>query len=112
MPRNTIWEIIRILWTIQDSIHYKDNYKDDSEQWKDIDLSFDEQNRITKAPYELTVDTDNYSITIKDKKTGQVSSLKLIKIGDKDIRNIGRRPLMYPKGKSSGIMWIPIWTCP
>jgi len=26
------------------AIHYKDNYADDSEQWKDIDLTFDENN--------------------------------------------------------------------
>ena len=70
------------------AIHYKDNYADDAEQWKDIDLTFDDQNRITQAPYELSVDTENYSITVKDKMTDQVTTLKLIQIGDQDITDI------------------------
>ena len=49
-------------WDVStEAVHYKDNYADDSEPWKDIDLSFNEQNRITKSPYELTVDPDSYN---------------------------------------------------
>jgi hypothetical protein len=82
------------------AIHYKDNYKDESEQWKDIDLSFDEKNRITKAPYELTIDTENFSIKVKDKITGQVSELKLIKVGDKDIKETNKTAAKVSKGKA------------
>lgn len=60
------------------AIHYKDNYADKSEEWKDIDLTW-EGNRITKAPYELTLDGNK--ITIKDKKSGEVSTIELIEIG-------------------------------
>ena len=57
------------------AIHYKDNYADKSEQWKDIDLTW-EGNRITKAPYELI--RDGKKLTIKDKKTGEVSTIELL----------------------------------
>ena len=59
------------------AIHYKDNYADKSEQWKDIDLTW-EGNRITKAPYELTL--DGKKITVKDKKSGEVSTIELLSI--------------------------------
>lgn len=57
------------------AIHYKDNYADKGEQWKDIDLTW-EDNRITKAPYELTL--DGKKLTLRDKKTGEVSTIELL----------------------------------
>lgn len=60
------------------AIHYKDNYGDKSEQWKDIDLTW-VGNKITKAPYELTLDGDK--VTIRDKKTGEISTIELLSIG-------------------------------
>ena len=57
------------------AVHYKDDYSDPSEQWKDIDLTW-EGNRITKAPYELTL--DGKKITIRDKKSGEISSIELL----------------------------------
>ena len=62
---------------ISGAIHYKDNYADKSELWKDIDLTW-ENNRITKAPYELTL--DGGKLSFKDKKTGEVSRLELISV--------------------------------
>ncbi len=57
------------------AVHYKDDYADPIEQWKDIDLTW-EGNRITKAPYELTV--EGQKITVRDKKTGNVSTVELL----------------------------------
>ena len=57
------------------AVHYKDNYANKSEPWKPIDLTW-EDNRITKAPYELTL--DGQTITIRDKKTGEVSTCELL----------------------------------
>ena len=57
------------------AIHYKDNYADQREGWKDIDLTW-VGNKITKAPYELTL--DGKKITIKDKKSGDISSIELL----------------------------------
>ena len=57
------------------AIHYKDNYADLNEQWKDIDLTW-KGNKITKAPYELTL--EGQKITIRDKKTGEVSTCELL----------------------------------
>ncbi len=57
------------------AVHYKDNYNDLSEAWKNIDLIW-EGNKITKAPYELTL--DGKKITVKDKKTGNISTLELL----------------------------------
>lgn len=57
------------------AIHYKDNYADPNAPWKDIDLTW-VGNRITKAPYEITYDAGKY--TIRDKKSGDVSSVELL----------------------------------
>lgn len=59
------------------AIHYKDNYANTVEKWKDIDLTW-EGNRITKATYELTV--DGRKLTFRDKKTGEVSTLELLNV--------------------------------
>lgn len=64
----------RLVVSIGD-IHYKDNYADTNEQWKDIDLTW-EGNRITKAPYELT--RDGNKLTIRDKKSGEISTIELV----------------------------------
>jgi len=61
-------------------IHYKDNYADNSEQWKDIDLAMVD-GKVTKAPYELTI--DGLNVTVKDKRTGSITTLELIDTGDK-----------------------------
>ena len=60
------------------AVHYKDDYADPQEQWKDIDLSW-QDNKITKAPYELT--QEGLKLTIKDKKNGDVSTIELQSIG-------------------------------
>ncbi len=60
------------------AIHYKDDYADSGEPWKDIDLTW-EGNRITKAPYELTLEGNK--VTIKDKKSGEISTIELLEIG-------------------------------
>ncbi|MDO8743098.1 MAG: hypothetical protein Q7J30_00870, partial [Candidatus Azambacteria bacterium] len=59
------------------AIHYKDNYANASEQWKDIDLTW-VGNQITKAPYELTL--DGKKITVRDKKTGDISTIELLDV--------------------------------
>jgi len=59
------------------AIHYKDNYADKSEQWKDIDLTI-VNGRVTKVPYELTV--DGQKLTLRDKKTGEVSTIELSEV--------------------------------
>lgn len=56
-------------------VHYKDDYSNVFESWKDIDLNW-QGNTITTAPYELTV-TGN-TITIRDKKTGKESQIELL----------------------------------
>jgi hypothetical protein len=80
------------------AIHYKDDYNS-GEQWKDIDLTF-ENGKITKAPYELTV--DGQSITVRDKKTGSIVALTLSEIGSK---SVSTPTLTYSKGlaKASNI---------
>ena len=60
------------------AVHYKDSYTDKSEQWKDIDLTW-EGNKITKAPYDLALEGNK--LTIRDKKSGEVSTIELLEIG-------------------------------
>jgi hypothetical protein len=66
-------------------IHYKDSYADLGELWKDIDLAW-EGNRITRAPYELT--HEGKKLTLKDKRTGRVTAIELLDIGDKEIPDV------------------------
>ena len=66
-------------------VHYKDNYADKSERWKDIDLTW-EDNRITKAPYELT--HEGNELTLKNKKTGKIATIELLDIGGKKIPDV------------------------
>ncbi|MFA5396244.1 MAG: LamG domain-containing protein [Methanogenium sp.] len=63
------------LETSMGAIHYKDDYKNSNEEWKDIDLTW-KNNKITKAPYELT--RNGNKATIRDKKTGEISSIELL----------------------------------
>lgn len=63
------------------AVHYKDNYEDKSEQWKDIDLTFVD-GRITRAPY--TLEVRDLEITVTSKKTGTVQTLALERIGSEN----------------------------
>ena len=63
-------------------VHYKDNYGSSIEEWKDIDLTMVD-GKVTKAPYELTV--NGLDVTIRDKKTGSVVYLKLTDVGTSKI---------------------------
>ena len=64
------------------AVHYKDNYANETETWKNIDLTW-EGNKITKAPYELTLEGNK--VTIRDKKSGDVSTIELLDIGFESI---------------------------
>jgi len=58
--------------------HYKNDYADKSELWKDIDLTFINR-RIDKAPYILEV--NGFTVTLTSKRTGTVQTLTLDKMG-------------------------------
>lgn len=79
-------------------IHYKDNYTDKQEQWKDIDLTF-ENSRITKAPYILSVNQNDKAFTITDKKTSKTASIKLTKIGDIETKDVEEKTAKISAGK-------------
>jgi hypothetical protein len=64
------------------AIHYKDDYKDNSEQWKEIDLTLVD-GKITKAPYILEIKGNE--VTVTDKKSGKVSVVELTSIGTKTL---------------------------
>lgn len=81
------------------AIHYKDNYKNSAEAWKDINLTI-VNNQITKAPYTLTINPDNYSISIYDKKTGSTANATLIGVG-KDSKAVTKKNALQSKGKLS-----------
>ncbi len=58
------------------TIHYKDDYASDVEQWKDIDTTI-VNGRVDKAPYTLSIDYSSKIVTIKDKKTGSITTIGL-----------------------------------
>jgi hypothetical protein len=66
------------------SIHYKDDYSNLNEVWKDIDLTpIPGKTRtemiVKTAPYELAI--DGLKVTVKDKKTGSITMIELTDIG-------------------------------
>ena len=61
------------------AVHYKDDYNNASEQFKNIDLTWVD-NKITKAPYIL--ERIGSKIVVTDKKTGNISSIEMESIGD------------------------------
>jgi hypothetical protein len=61
------------------AVHYKDDYNDEKELFKDIDLTW-ENNKITKAPY--TLERVGNKITVLDKKTGKTGTIEIDSIGD------------------------------
>jgi hypothetical protein len=77
-----------------DAIHYKDNYADDNEQWKDIDLTII-NGKMDKAPYELTINGN--MVTMRDKKTNSITNLILSSI---DSKSITLPKLSETKGKA------------
>ena len=64
------------------ALHYKDDYKDEKEQFKDIDLTW-VNNKVTKAPYIL--ERVGNKINVLDKKTGKTSSIELDSIGEEKL---------------------------
>lgn len=62
------------------AIHYKNNYNDPNEAWKDIDLKW-VNNKITTAPYILEFRPSTYGLTFIDKKTGDSADLVLSSAG-------------------------------
>jgi len=66
------------------AIHYKEDYEDSREDWKDIDLIW-EGNQITKAPFILTY--DDKKLTVYNRKTKETSTIELLEIGGKKIKD-------------------------
>lgn len=64
------------------AIHYKDNYGNRQEQWKDIDTRIVD-GRVDKAPFILTIDAANKSIHVKSKCDGAECSLKFSRLTTK-----------------------------
>lgn len=59
-------------------VHYKDNYADNSEQWKDIDTTW-RNGRIDAAPYTAWI--DGLTLHYTDKQSGESGTIALEKIG-------------------------------
>jgi hypothetical protein len=57
-------------------IHYKDDYASADERWKDIDTTI-VNGRVDKAPYVMSIDYASGIVTIKDKKTGAITTIGL-----------------------------------
>ena len=64
-------------------IHYKDDYADKSESWKDIDLTI-RDGKMTAAPYTLTIYYN--AVLMRDKRTGSVATIIPSTIGTKIAR--------------------------
>ena len=67
------------------AIHYKDDYSNRYEQWKDIDLTW-EGNRITRAPYELVHEGNR--LILRNKRTGATTTIELDSVGGRSIPDV------------------------
>ncbi|MBU0777838.1 DNRLRE domain-containing protein [Patescibacteria group bacterium] len=83
-------------------IHYKDNYADDNELWKDVDTNII-NGVVDKAPYVLTIDKNDKSVTVKNKRDGAECTLKLKKLSkdgiDKSLSSV------TPVTKDNKVIW-------
>jgi len=66
------------------AIHYKENYLDKQEAWKDIDLTWND-NVIGKSPFILT--HEGSKLTIYNRKTKETSTIELLEIGGKKLKD-------------------------
>jgi len=91
----------RVLEVSMGAVHYKDNYNNPTEKWKDIDLTL-VNNGITKAPYTFTIDQKSHTAIFTDKKTGDVVVLMLFGIPAGKLADY----IMPFEAESSGIRFI------
>ena len=68
-----ISENVRNIKAFSGPVHYKDDYSNPAEIWKNINLTWFED-KITKAPFELSRDNGKY--TMLNKKTGKISTIE------------------------------------
>lgn len=68
-------------------VHYKNDYLNLSEQWKEIDLR-PVGGRIDKAPYILQIDPATLSASYTDKKTGKTTVISVESIADIPISSV------------------------
>lgn len=83
-------------------IHYKDDYSDLFEQWKEIDLTWDGK-RLDTTPYILEVD-DNI-ITFTDKKTRDSVSISLSRIGESSLVPSRNKIEVIPFNEGVRLQW-------
>lgn len=75
-------------------LHYKNNYADAAERWKDIDLTI-KDGRLTTAPYILEI---GEAVRFTDKKTGDSIVISPSKIGSADASLSDISVIPYPEG--------------
>ena len=81
-------------------IHYKNDYSNSSEQWKDIDLTI-RRDQIDTAPYTLTINSKARQITIRDKRTNDIAILSVNTVPGKNISKFDINSVLRPE--NSGI---------
>jgi len=64
------------------AIHYKDNYQDRTEPWKDIDCAIQPDGTIRKAPYDLDIDLDAIGFRCRVKEDGSEFTMGLGILGE------------------------------
>jgi len=81
---------------ISNTLHYKDDYNDPAEPWKDVNLNFVD-GRIDRAPYILEV--NELTIELTSKKTGTIQTLTLERIGSEK----PKRPVLWQFVKNKAV---------
>ena len=64
-------------------VHYKNDYTNKTESWKEIDLTLEPDGTCNKAPYTIQVFTDRVGFSYVSKRGGRID-VELDKIGGKD----------------------------
>ena len=67
---------------VGNTVHWKYDYSDETEEWKEADLSWevlpDGSRQVTQAPYILV--HDGLKLTYTDRKTGELATLELLSV--------------------------------
>jgi len=87
------------------AIHYKEDLKNDNEQWKETDLTLEDKGDkfvINKAPYNLEILKSGLEIIYSSKQSGIVR-IKLKSVGDKQVSKFNLNPVV--DDVNSKIVW-------
>ena len=92
-------------------VHYKDNYTNAKEQWKDVDQSYSEDKGayivFPRMPIEVRVYKDKIGYEIRDKKTGDIKRVELLETDNAPVvgTSVPKMSVLYDVNQFGVRLW-------